>query len=70
MDYYLFDEICSIVDAIRKETGDRRLFTLKYNKMMLSGPDVGGCMHPSVYRQERMAEDLVSKLQALMQEGL
>lgn len=70
MDYYLFDEICSIVDAIRKETGDRRLFTLKYNKMMLSGPDVGGCMHPSIYRQERMAEDLVSKLQALMQEGL
>lgn len=70
MDYYLFDEIQDIVEELRKTTGDLRLFTLKYNKMMTIGPDVGGCYHPSIFRQQLMAEDLVRRLRSLQESGL
>lgn len=70
MDYYLFDEILDIVEELRRTTGDCRLFTLKYNKMMTMGPDVGGCYHPSIYRQQLMAEDLVRRLRSLQESGL
>lgn len=65
MDYYLYDNICRIVDAIKAETGDEKIVTLKYNKMMGRGPDVGACGHPSVYRQKKMAEDLIALLKTL-----
>ncbi len=70
IDYYLYDKIRDIVEKIRTETGDPRLFALKYNKMMNVGPDVGGCLHPNIHRHTLMAEDLVQKIQALQKEGL
>lgn len=65
MDYYLFDKICMIVDRIKQETGDAKIFTLKYNKMMNVGQDAGGCLHPSIYRHKKMAQDLVNKIRQL-----
>lgn len=70
MDYYLYDKIRDIVEKIKAETGDTRLFTLKYNKMMNVGPDVGGCLHPSIHRHKLMAEDLVQKIRSLQEKGL
>ena len=67
MDYYLFDEIQKIAESICEDSGDRRLFTLKYTKMMNLGPDVGGCFHPSIHRQELMAEELVQKIRNIQQ---
>lgn len=65
MDYYLFDKICMVVDRIKKETKDEKIFTLKYNKMMNVGPDAGGCLHPSIHRHKEMAQDLVNKIRLL-----
>lgn len=70
MDYYLYDKIAMIVEKLRKETGDRRLFLLKYNKMMNMGPDAGGCLHPTVYRHRLMAEDLVKKIRSIQEKGM
>lgn len=58
MDYYLFDEIRAIAERLQQE--DPRLYLLKYGKMMAAGPDAGACLHPTVYRHEKMAEELVS----------
>lgn len=70
MDYYLYDKIAMIVEKLREETGDRRLFTLKYNKMMNVGPDAGGCLHPTIRRHKLMAEDLVKKIRNIQEKGL
>ena len=70
MDYYLYDKIRDIVEKIKEKTGDNRLFTLKYNKMMNVGPDAGGCLHPSIHRHKLMADDLVKKIQTLQEKGL
>lgn len=70
MDYFLYDEIVSVVDKIIAETGDQRIFTHKYMKMMNQGPDCGGCLHPSIYRHKLMAENLVKKIRQLQEKGL
>lgn len=70
MDYYLYDKIAMIAEKIRRETGDERIFTLKYNKMMNVGPDAGGCLHPSIHRHKLMAEDLVRKIREIQEKGL
>ena len=62
MDYYLWDKICKVAERFRTETGDGRILTLKYNKMMNMGPDVGGCLHPAIHRHKLMAEDLVRRI--------
>lgn len=59
MDYFLFDDIKDIVASIKAETGDEKLVTLKYNKMMNMGPDAGAVGHPHIHRHKLMAEDLV-----------
>ena len=70
MDYYLFDEIRDIVDQYRTQTGDHRVDILKFNKMMNVGADVGGCLHPSIYRHKLMAEDLTTRIRRLQEAGL
>lgn len=67
MDYYLYDKIAMIAEKIKRETGDKRIFTLKYNKMMNVGPDAGGCLHPSIHRHKLMAEDLVRKIREIQE---
>lgn len=62
MDYYLWDKICKVAERFRTETGDGRILTLKYNKMMNMGPDVGGCLHPAIHRHKLMAVDLVRRI--------
>ena len=49
------------MDQYRTQTGDHRVDILKFNKMMNVGADVGGCLHPSIYRHKLMAEDLIAR---------
>ena len=65
MDYYLFDKICAVVERIKAETGDTRIHTLKYHKMMNIGPDAGACLHPAIFRHKKMADDLVKCIRSL-----
>lgn len=65
MDYYLFSDIVETVNTLKQETGDEKLVTLKYGKMMSFGPDVGGATHPAVHRHKIMAKELVEKIQSL-----
>lgn len=59
IDYYLYDRILSAVERLKKETGDRFIYTMKYTKMLSMGLDVGACFHPSRSKQEKMAQELV-----------
>lgn len=65
IDYYLYDTIQRAVEKIRHKTGDQRIFCMKYTKMLTMGPDVGAGFHPSAYRQEKMAEELVNFIRKL-----
>lgn len=65
MDYYLYNNICQTVARYKETTGDQKIHTLKYHKMMNIGPDVGGCLHPSIFRHKKMANDLVKFIQSI-----
>lgn len=65
MDYYLFDKIQAAVSRLKSDTGDTNIVILKYHKMMNLGQDVGACMHPSIYRHQLMAQDLIACIQNL-----
>ena len=65
MDYYLYDNILRTVDRYRKETGDGKIATFKFNRMMNLGADVGGCMHPSRFRHEQMGSELADFIRGL-----
>lgn len=65
IDYYLYDKIQSAVKKLQNETGDQRIYCMKYTKMLNIGPDVGACFHPSAYRQEKMAGELVRFIKKL-----
>lgn len=47
------------MERLKKETGDRFIYTMKYTKMLSMGLDVGACFHPSRSKQEKMAQELV-----------
>lgn len=65
MCYYLYGEILEAVDNYRKQTNDENISTLRYTKMLLGGPDAGGCAHPSVTMDQHMADELVEHIRSL-----
>lgn len=65
MDYYLYDNIRDVLDRYRADTGDRRIYLLKYHKMMNMAPDAGACMHPTIHRHQKMAAQLARFIRSL-----
>ena len=65
MDYYLYDNILRTADRYRRETGDGKIATFKFKRMMNLGADVGGCMHPSRFRHEQMGRELADFIKRL-----
>lgn len=62
IDYYIYDNIQRIVSTYAEETGDDRIFCMKYTKMLFGGKDVGACFHPSEEMQGKMAAELTEVL--------
>ncbi len=62
MNYFLFDTIEKAVAAYRAETGDPRIFCLKYGAIDIWGEGYGGLLHPNVKTHQRMARELAQAL--------
>lgn len=62
MNYFLYDTIEKAVAAYQAETGDTRIFCLKYGAIDLWGEGYGGLLHPNVKTHQRMARELAQAL--------
>ena len=62
MDYYLYDAIEKAVDAYRRETGDERLFCMKFAPIDPWNEGFGGLGHPNTKTQIRMGRELATAL--------
>ena len=58
MDYYLWDEILSIVGEYVAESGDERIFCRKLGKLNHLSEGFGSDMHPSAITHQRMGREL------------
>ena len=62
LDYYLYDSILRAAERVRRETGDKRIYSFKYKKMIVDGRDFGACSHPSRQKHADMADELTAFL--------
>lgn len=62
MDYFLFDAIEKAVAAYQKETGDQRVFCMKFGAIDPWGEGFGGLGHPNAKTHARMGRELASAL--------
>lgn len=62
MDYYLYDTIEKAVGAYQKDTGDERVFCMKFGAIDPWGEGMGGLGHPNAKTQERMGRELAVAL--------
>ncbi len=62
MNYYLYDTIRDAVRAYQQETGDQRVFCMKFGAIDIWAEGYGGGMHPNVRTHERMGRELAAKL--------
>jgi len=62
MDYYLYDAIEKAVTQYRAETGDGRVFCMKFAPIDPWGEGVGGLGHPNSKTQIRMGHELAAAL--------
>lgn len=60
MDYYLYHHIKEVVDEIREEDGDDRLFSFEYVAINPMFEGLGAAGHPSQKTHDRMAKELVN----------
>lgn len=62
MDYYLYDAIEKAVAAYRKETGDEKIFCMKFAPIDPWNEGFGGLGHPNTKTQIRMGHELATAL--------
>lgn len=66
IDHYLYDTIRDAVADYKKASGDERVWSFKFGKMIPGTEDVGACMHPTVALHEKMAGELTAFLRTLV----
>lgn len=66
MDYFLYDCIVETVSRFKAQNKDEEVYTFKFSPMMLIGPDVGGCMHPSKFKHDQMGRELAEFIRKVM----
>jgi len=62
MDYYLYDAIEKAVAAYQRETGDAKVFCMKFAPIDPWGEGFGGLGHPNTKTQIRMGHELAAAL--------
>lgn len=67
LSYYLYSDIEKIVDAYRRETGDKNISCFRY--LGVSPMDgFGACGHPSKITQEKMAKEIAGEIKRIERE--
>lgn len=67
LDYYLYQDISQIVGEYRRDTGDTRVRTFRYQKISpLDG--WGACTHPSRISQEKMGREIAKEISCIFAE--
>lgn len=67
LSYYLYSDIEKIVDAYRRETGDKKISCFRY--LGVSPVDgFGACGHPSKITQEKMANEIAGEIKRIERE--
>lgn len=61
MDYFLYDNICCMVEKYRKETGDEKVGCFKFMKVRFS-EGIGACAHPTLATHLRMGRELAEHI--------
>lgn len=69
MDYYLYDAILRAVYEYRANTGDARVYCMKFFPINEWCGEMGGLGHPSRLAQQRMGRELAQLLTSLLEEG-
>jgi len=62
MNYFLYDTVEKAVEAYRGETGDGRVFCLKFGAIDPWGEGYGGLAHPNLKTHARMGRELAAAL--------
>ncbi len=62
MDYYLYDVIVNAVAEYQRQTGDARVFCMKFAPIDPWGEGYGGLGHPNTKTQIRMGQELAEAL--------
>lgn len=62
MDYYLYDAIEKAVTAYQRETGDTKVFCMKFAPIDPWGEGFGGLAHPNTKTQIRMGHEVAAAL--------
>ncbi len=62
MNYFLYDAIGKAAGAYCRETGDERVFCLKYGQIDPWNEGYGGLTHPNLKTHERMGRELAAAL--------
>jgi hypothetical protein len=62
MNYFLYDAIERAVESYRTETGDERIFCMKFKEINPWGEGFGGLGHPNLKTHERMGRELAAAL--------
>ena len=66
MDYYLFDNIRTAVEAYRQETGDTLVYALKLIGINLMTEGFGAVGHPSAKTHARVGQELAARLRKIL----
>jgi hypothetical protein len=63
MNYFLYDAIEKAAAAYCRDTGDRRVFCMKFGPIDPSGEGYGGLTHPNLKTHARMGRELAATLE-------
>ena len=59
MNYYLYDGILQAVEKHKKETGDERIFCLKFGAIDIWKEGYDAAMHPNIRTHQRIGQEMV-----------
>jgi len=68
MNYYLYDTLEKAVNAYRTETGDTRVFCMKFGAIDPWGEGFGGLTHPNLKTHARMGRELAAALRPWLEQ--
>ncbi len=68
IDYYLYHRIRDVVDELKKETGDEKLYSFEFIPVIAMMEGFGAAGHPSAKSHERMGRELAAFIRKIEKE--
>ena len=69
LEYYLYDNIKTVVEEYKRDTGDQRVKCFKLIGVNLETEGWGAISHPSMKTHLRLGRELAARLRPLLGEG-